>query len=190
MATRALQEIAGLFATFVMGLVMGARMAYKRVTSIRYINQLEVWWLVMIGAFIVLAVAFVFTQWPRPKGTILGDYTSPAEVLTTVDGIDGPAVKEHDIIAVRLTRCVEDKHIVKVLSTRGFINLADPTKPVYDLIKASQSRTPGCSTTDYQIPLPDGVGPGQWLVAGQDETTNGAESRQWTSETFTVVGSE
>lgn len=187
-AARFVESAMAMIATFASGVAVGARLAYRRIRSV-HVSAIEASMFFFISALVILVASYAFTRLANGPDSILGDYTSPVAVLTTVDGVDGPAVHEHGLITLRLQRCNNTDHVIKVLSFRAFYQVNN-AEPVYELFNEPRNRGPGCTTVDRQIALPENVTPGDWIIAGEDRTTDGAERRQWTSEVFHVVAGD
>lgn len=118
----------------------------------------------------------------------LGRYASPWLVLNSVNGIEGPAVYEGDLLSLRGERCVKGGRIRSVLVYLTYqSDDVFPSPLVRDLNGEKESRAPGCVSANLNLRLPTGVKPGRWHVEQIERDTGSGELRTWYSETFQVV---
>lgn len=185
-ASQAWHVVSAMAASLITGIYWGARLALKRLKDM---SPIEGFTHIFIASLLVLLCAYVVSRLPTTSNEpVLGAYTSPVEVLTTVEGVQGPAVRERGLLTIRQTRCVNAEQVVPVLSIRGFVNVGAPSNdPVFDQLLVEANRDPGCPSVDIPITLPEAVTEGTWIVTGEDRLTSGDEKRQWNSVPFRVV---
>lgn len=142
--------------------------------------------LIFVSSLMILGASFFIYSSSLGEKTGLCEYTSPRKILTTVKGVEGPAVLERGQVTERAVRCVQGKDILNVLTYRNFKNL-DTNQTVQDLIGEQQPRLRGSVSTDVVIQLPEKVTPGIWRLEGVDQVPDTGELRTWFSEPFFVV---
>lgn len=112
------------------------------------------------------------------------------KVLTTVAGVDGPAVMERGILTTTQQRCLRHDHFVSVEIPVDFVRLDEPGPRVQYLSSAPQSQMPGCNLASSVYTLPPTVTEGTWRLEGITRSNKTSELRFWSSQPFKVVTAE
>lgn len=146
--------------------------------------------LFLVTSLVLLVAVIVLTIYRNGNSGVLGDYDE-AEVLSSVPGIEEPAVRVTGQLSLGQTRCVHGGKIVSVEVTIIFERLDDgtPARVPY-LISVPQTRAPGCNYQIANYPLPQTMTAGTWRATGISRSTATGEVRYWASEPFLVVNSQ
>lgn len=145
--------------------------------------------LFLITSVVLLVAVLLLAVYHNSNGGgVLGDYDE-AEVLSSIPGIEQPAVRLAGQLSLGQTRCVHGGKIVAVEVTIIFERLDDgtPARVPY-LISVPQTRAPGCNYQIANYPLPQTMTAGTWRATGISRATATGEVRYWASEPFLVVG--
>ena len=107
-------------------------------------------------------------------------------VLSRVPGVEGPAIVVGGELRVRGTKCTRSD--TPVTGSFVFVTIGDPRR-VVEGISGTGIRRAGCTTREYANPLPAGVVPGLWQLAGLEIARDGTREQRkaWESEQFQVV---
>ena len=157
--------------------------------------------LLTCGLFVVAAAVLFAELRPHSVWAPLDDYPVQ-QVLSRVEGVDGPAVRIGELVTVDAVKCNATDEDVEVVGTVSW-QAMDPPGAVITTGSGTGTRPPGCHEQSFANPIPAGVesvisaqhaagiNAPEWRIQG-DETPvrdGGADGQpaRWVTESFAVV---
>lgn len=125
---------------------------------------------------------------PEPKKDSFGDYFSPQDILSRVDGVEGPAIRVGDKLVISGKRCVNKT--TQLLSIRTWKRIdIDPPLTAQGGFQEPLVVEPthGCIDTQIEVLQPVAVSAGTWQIQALDLAYVDGELRFWETTPFKVV---
>lgn len=157
--------------------------------------------LVAAAGILVGVIAWAWINQPAETFDPLGDY--PTQIVTSrVAGLGAPSARLGETVNVTGTKCNDTDEPVQVTTTQVWVLSVPAGTQVERTTRGTSTRVPGCTTSDFENPIPpavaarteqllrQGIRP-LWRITGCDTpiAPDGAdgERRCYESQNFTLL---